>query len=221
MLFAKALRDPPASPYFRLSGLTPDTLPGNISFFRENVLFPPPIMSKKRRYLIGIPAAVLVVALGFVVYTKAQGNFHTITPAEAYRSAQLDDRQLTEYVKQYNIKSVLNLRGKHSGESWYDDEIAMSSRLNVAHYDIGLSSDHELTPAEVSQLMDIFRTAPRPILIHCQAGADRSGLVAAMWKVVVDKEPKETAGKQLSIKYGHMPFGDNCAMDRFFEKWKR
>jgi protein tyrosine/serine phosphatase len=179
-------------------------------------------MSKKRTLrssILWLLAVILLSVGGYIVAVRMQGNFHVITPSEAYRSAQLDDGQLTDYAKRYNIKSVLNLRGQHSGESWYDDEIAMSRRLDLAHYDVGLSSDHELTPAEVGQLMDIFRTAPRPILIHCQAGADRSGLVAAMWKVAVDKEPKAEAGKQLSIKYGHMPFGENQAMDRFFEKW--
>jgi undecaprenyl-diphosphatase len=97
--------------------------------------------------------------------------------------------------------------------------VATCAKLDVTHYDVSLSSDHELTEAEVRQLLDIFNTAPRPILIHCQAGADRSGLVAAMWKVVVDKEPKDLAAQQLSLRYGHFPIGETTAMDRFFEKW--
>jgi hypothetical protein len=40
-----------------------------------------------------------------------------------------------------------------------------------------------------------------------------------MWKVIVDKEPKPEARKQLSILYGHFPLGETSAMDRFFEKW--
>ena len=46
-----------------------------------------------------------------------------------------------------------------------------------------------------------------------------SGLVAAMWKVIVDKEPKSEAGKQLSILYGHLPIGKTTATDHFFENW--
>lgn len=200
--------------------MTPVAVPGNMSFSRETSLLPYGTnMTKQRKYILGILAVIFLSIIGYVLSVKIQGNFYPITSAEAYRSGQLDNDKLAEYVKRYNIRSVLNLRGKHAGESWYEEEVAMSAKLDLTHYDVSLSSDHELTDSEVRQLMDIFQEAPRPILIHCQAGADRSGLVAAMWKVVVDGEPKELAAKQLSLRYGHLPFGANCAMDRFFEKW--
>jgi undecaprenyl-diphosphatase len=41
-----------------------------------------------------------------------------------------------------------------------------------------------------------------------------------MWKVIVDKEPKSEAGKELSILYGHIPIGRTSAIDRFFENWR-
>ncbi len=176
-------------------------------------------MMKRRQHIFAVLAVIVSLLIGYVLSVKMQGNFHTITPAEAYRSGQLGNNKLAEYVKQYNIRSVLNLRGKHAGESWYEDEVAMSAKLDLTHYDVSLSSDHELTESEVHQLIDIFHTAPRPILIHCQAGADRSGLVAAMWRVVMDKEPKDRAAQQLSLWYGHIPIGSTRAMDRFFEKW--
>jgi hypothetical protein len=28
-----------------------------------------------------------------------------------------------------------------------------------------------------------------------------------MWKVMVDKEPKDKAKEQISFRYGHLPFG--------------
>jgi len=56
-------------------------------------------------------------------------------------------------------------------------------------------------------------------LIHCQSGADRTGLAAAIWKVIVDNDPKSDAEKQLSIFFGHLPIGKTAAMDRFFQNW--
>ena len=90
----------------------------------------------------------------------------------------------------------------------------------MKHYDIALSSTKEPAENDVKQLMEIFREAPRPILMHCQSGADRSGLVAAMWKVIVDQESKPEAEKQLSVFYGHVPLGGKYAMDKFFKKWQ-
>ena len=119
----------------------------------------------------------------------------------------------------YNIKSILNLRGSNLGHEWYKEEMRASSDLRIAHYDIALSATHELTSDEVAKIIVIFKTAPRPLLLHCKAGADRSGLVAAMWKVIIDHEPKSEAGRQLSILFGHIPIGGTLAMDRFFDSW--
>ncbi len=177
-------------------------------------------MLKWRKNIIWVLAVVFLSIAGYALYVKAQGNFHPITPGEAYRSGQLDGDQLAHYVSLYNIKSILNLRGKHSGTDWYEEELAASVKLNLMHYDITLSATHELTGDEARQLVDIFKTAPRPILIHCAAGADRSGLAAAMWKVVVDGEPKAEAIKQLSILYGHIALSETHAMNDFFKKWK-
>lgn len=175
---------------------------------------------KRRRIFLGACAFCLLAISVYVVFVKVQGNFHPVTEGEAYRSAQLNGSRLEKYIRRHNIRSVLNLQGRHAGEDWYEDELAVCARLQVAHYDVALSASHEPTATQVQELVTIFRNAQRPILLHCQAGADRSGLVAAMWKVVVDGESKAEAGKQLTFWYGHFPLGDKRAMDNFFEKWK-
>jgi len=152
-------------------------------------------------------------------YTWETGNFHPITCGEAYRSAQLDSDQLSYYIKKYDIKSILNLRGKNADAPWYREEVSTCGKRTVAHYDISLSSSRQPTEEDVGKLIAIFESAPRPILIHCKAGADRTGLVAALWKIVVDRESKSEAQKQLSISYGHIPLGGTYAMDRYFQAW--
>lgn len=176
-------------------------------------------MSRRLKPFIIVSILLLLLTASFILYMEEQGNFHPITHGEAYRSAQLDRDELEYYIKKYNIKSILNLRGKNQDAPWYMEEKKVSAKHNVQHYDVSLSVSHEPTEDDVRKLMEIFKHAPRPILIHCQAGADRSGLVAAMWKVIVDKEPKSEAWKQLSILYGHLPIGKTTAADHFFENW--
>lgn len=163
---------------------------------------------------------ILVLAGGYIFSVVDQGNFHAITEGEAYRSAQLDRNELAYYIRRYNIKSILNLRGTNPDHDWYREELAVSAEQRVKHYDIALSSKKEPAENDVKQLTEIFREAPRPVLVHCQSGADRTGLVAAMWKVVIDHESKSEAEKQLSVFYGHVPLGGSVAMDKFFEKWQ-
>jgi undecaprenyl-diphosphatase len=175
-----------------------------------------------RRLRIVIAALVILMlppAGYFGVYMRVQGNFHPITPGEAYRSAKLDRDKLLYYVKKYNIKSIVNLIGEDPHKHWYRDELQVSAEFKLRHYDLSLSATEEPTEEDVRKLVEIFQNAPRPVLIHCKGGSDRSGLVAAMWKLMVDKEPKSEASKQLSILYGHFPIGETSTLDRFFEKW--
>ncbi len=131
----------------------------------------------------------------------------------------LDRDELEYYIEKYRIKSIVNLIGDHPNKLWYREEIEVCAEHNVKHYDVSLPVYHEPTEEDVRELVEIFKNAPRPVLMHCKAGADRSGLAAAMWKVIVDKEPKSEAEKQLSILYGHIPIGKTAAMDQFFKNW--
>ena len=168
-------------------------------------------------------AAALICFLGIIAarlwYLEEQGNFHPITPDEAYRSAQLDQDELEHDIRKFKIRSIINLKGKAVGEPLYKQEIAICRKLGVKHYDLGLSADKTPSSHNIEKLLKLFRIAPRPVLIHCRAGADRSGLAAALWKVVIDGAPKSVAGEQLSIRYGHMPFGPTQVLDAFFENW--
>jgi len=177
------------------------------------------MMNRKAKIAVTIIVLFSLLFVGYQVYMNEQGNFHAITEGEAYRSAQLDLDEFEYYIKKYNIRSILNLRGENPAKPWYKEEITFCDANKIKHYDISLSSSKAPSQEDVRKLMEIFKNAPRPVLIHCLAGADRSGLVAAMWKVIVDKEPKSEAEKQLSLFFGHLPIGKTAAMDRFFQSW--
>ncbi len=176
-------------------------------------------MLRRRKFVIVTPVLLALLIASYFLYIEEQGNFYPITPGEAYRSAQMDRDELEYHIKTYNIRSILNLRGSNPNAQWYIEEMKVSKELNVRHYDISLSATREPDDEDVKRLIEVFKSAPRPILIHCKAGADRSGLAAAMWKVIINKEPKSVAKKQLSILYGHIPVAGTAAMDRFFDKW--
>lgn len=176
----------------------------------------------RRRLKVFITGLILLISPPgiYALYEIETGNFHTITSGEAYRSGQLDRSRLVYYIKTYKIKSILNLRGEMPGSKWYTEEMRASAENNVAHYDVSLSAYREPAEEDVRKLMTVFRSAPRPILIHCEGGADRSGLVSAMWMLVIDKQPKSKAGKELSLLYGHIAVSRAHVMDRFFREWR-
>lgn len=38
-----------------------------------------------------------------------------------------------------------------------------------------------LTSAQITELLGIIRDGPKPLLVHCKSGADRAGLVLALY----------------------------------------
>jgi protein tyrosine/serine phosphatase len=165
-------------------------------------------------------AALIASYCGVIRYT---GNIHVVEQGKFYRSAQLDDKQLQRIIVKYKIKSILNLLGQHSGEPWYEDELAISKTRYLEHYDYGISAGDLVTVERINEILDIVRTAQKPILVHCLSGADRTGLVAALFLADVEKRSIYEAAGQLSLKYGHFPYltSDTGAMDESYWAYVR
>ncbi len=164
---------------------------------------------------VGLTAATIGGYWGAIQY---RGNLHAVSEGILYRSAQLNKNETEWAVREYGIKSVLNLRGAHQGQPWYDDEIAASGELGLVHYDYPLSAKRLVTSHQIAELLDIVRGAPKPLLIHCKSGADRSGLVAALYRFAETGASAADADRELSLIYGHFPYltSRSGAMDDSF-----
>ena len=177
-----------------------------------------------RRILLRGLAGAVAIACIYAAYCAVliqSGNVHALAGGQIYRSAQLDAADLQAVVTAHGIRAVLNLRGANPGQDWYDTEIAATRSLGVLHYDIGISARQVPTAAQLTDIVEIMRTAPKPLLIHCQAGADRSGLAAALYRFAVVQEPAADAAGELSLRYAHFPylFNRTGAMDDAFDAY--
>jgi protein tyrosine/serine phosphatase len=177
------------------------------------------------RFLVAMLTAGLLlspaVALGgWALGIQLSGNVHEVEPSQLYRSGQLSGSFLNEVIDRYDIRTVINLRGRHPGTEWYRDEMAIATRKGVTHIDIRMSANKEPDAATIGRLIEAFKTAPRPILIHCEAGADRSGLASAIYELLIAHRSASEAGRQLSFFYGHFPWltSKTGAMDNAFDR---
>ena len=168
--------------------------------------------------LIGVAVPAFTMK-GWAIWLTRSGNVHEVEAGQVYRSAQLNGEALKSTLVAHDIRTVINLRGKTDGAAWYDDEIEVSHRMGVGHFDFKLSANQEPDDATMDRLLEIMRTAPKPILIHCKAGADRTGLAAALFELLIAGKSEQVAGQQLSLLYGHFPWltSRTGAMDREFE----
>ena len=174
-----------------------------------------------RRWLILLLVGSGLALGSYLGYIHEQGNFHIVALDRMYRSRQLDKAELLYYIKTYQIKSIVNLREVSAGSEWYQDERRVGRELGVMHYDYGISANRDVSDEDLNAIMGILRDAPKPILIHCKSGADRTGLITAIYQYAQGGRNAEEAAGQLSMWYGHLPFFGNstAAMDRTFQRY--
>ncbi|MFA6262860.1 MAG: tyrosine-protein phosphatase [Candidatus Babeliales bacterium] len=130
-----------------------------------------------------------------------QDNFYVVQEGALYRSGQLSGDALDSYIKLYGIKTIINLRGKHSDQQWWVDEKASADRNNVVLLDIPTSACTLTSKKHIGAILDAFDHAPRPLLVHCRAGVDRTGEVAALW--AMDQQAKSTADALDELSFWH------------------
>ena len=176
---------------------------------------------KVAAFAAGIPACLVACLGGYIFSDLKHDNLRTVMPAEAYRSGLMSADALTDYIRRFGIKSILNLRGASPDREWYRDEIEAARKLNVAHYDFGLSARQELTRAEMTSLEKLLQDAPKPVLIHCAGGADRSALASAIYLYAVAGKSPAAAERELSPWNGHLPifWPKVIAMDTSFRHY--
>lgn len=178
-------------------------------------------MKKRLRWLIIISLICAATIAVYSAYVVGTANFHVVLNGSVYRSGQMDARHLASAIEKHGIKSILNLRGENSTADWYLAEMKRAASLNVVHHDRKLSSGREVTLEEMDELVALLRGMPKPLLIHCEGGADRSGLTSALYLFAVEKQKPEEAVGELSIWYGHVPLirPKVLAMDRSFWRY--
>jgi protein tyrosine/serine phosphatase len=165
---------------------------------------------------------VLLALGGAYAYVHGRGNFHEVEKGMVYRSSWLGSEKLEQAVNRLGVKAVLNLCGEQPGTPWYEGEVEVARRRGVSFVNLGMSANTELEAKQVARLVEILRDAPKPLLIHCRAGSDRTGLACAIY-VASHGGSYRNAQDQLSLYYGHFPFfgSKSVAMDitleRFYE----
>lgn len=150
--------------------------------------------------LVGVPASV-GAHMGI---NQLTGNFHEVLPGELYRSAQPTGADVSNYAHQFGIKTIINLRDEER-KDWYREEAAAAQSSGVQLIDFPMSSSKQMPQDQAEALVRIMKDAPKPVLIHCEHGANRTGLASAIYVGAVAGKGENAAEFQLSPFYGHVP----------------
>lgn len=108
-------------------------------------------------------------------------NFHWIVPGEAARSGQAYAGFLGGFLRRHDIAGVINLRGTKSGWRWWDYETRECARLSIVHRDVTFNSRRLPTRTILLDMLNAFDEVPRPFLVKCSGGQDRTSFAAALY----------------------------------------
>ena len=153
--------------------------------------------------LIGI---TLIGLCGLYLWINYNDNFHAVQEGVVYRSAQMSPESLKKHLESEQIRTVINLRGSNPGQEWYRLESNVLNNAGITLIDIPLSSSTMYKPDEIRTYIEKINSAPKPVLIHCLNGSDRTGLISAVY-LLQNGIDETTASKLLSLRYGHIPYG--------------
>ena len=163
---------------------------------------------------------VAALATGTVVFRGRLfgGNFGVIDPGRAYRSAQ-PTTGLPRLIRERGLASILNLRGGSPADPWYADEVRAARADGVDFYDFPMNATRRPTRSELLVLVDFFGRCRYPLLIHCKSGSDRTGLAAAIYRMIVQGAGPEEALNSFTIAFGHVPICGTRHLHEPFEEY--
>lgn len=164
---------------------------------------------------------VVVIGLGLAVALSSilGQNFHPVVAGQIYRSAQLDAADLELRAAEFELASVVAVRPARPHKAWYTAERAITEKLGLQLVNVDLSADKMPSRQRLQALVGALDAAPRPYLLHCRAGVERSGLAAAV-ALLLDGESVEAARGQFSLRYGFHPWLSQSDLPRVLDRYE-
>jgi protein tyrosine/serine phosphatase len=116
-------------------------------------------------------------------------NLHMLTPM-LYRGAQPTAEGMRELEKM-GVKTVLSLRAMHDDDDELENLSLKAERIRFNTW----NPERE----DVARFFEIVTDPARqPVFVHCLHGADRTGMMCAVYRVAIDGWAKDEALKEMT-----------------------
>lgn len=114
------------------------------------------------------------------------------------------------------IKTILNLRGTPKVSHYLLEEETCAAH-GIELVSIALAARAALPKENYLEVIDLLDRLEKPFLFHCKSGADRAGLVAALYLLHVENAPLDVARKQLSLRFLHLKSTKTGVLDHILD----
>jgi protein tyrosine phosphatase (PTP) superfamily phosphohydrolase (DUF442 family) len=138
-----------------------------------------------RKVLFGLIVLASVGVAGWMIVLDRQNrlrwdHWDVVKPGILYRSGQLSSTQLTEAVRLYGIRTVVNfqLPGREM-----EAERTLAGKLGVGFMNLPMPGDGFGEEAQFRKVLEVIDDPRRqPVLVHCARGTCRTGSAVALYR---------------------------------------
>lgn len=150
-------------------------------------------MLRSKFLLIGL-IAFATLLLSSTTSEKYPGNFYPVSD-DLYRSEQPGFNEV-ETLENFGIKTFLNLRNRRTDKFKIKGSSIVEERVKMRASKISYN--------DMLKALKAYANAPKPVLVHCRRGSDRTGCFVACYNLLYRDYSKEQALKELlDEQYGY------------------
>jgi protein tyrosine/serine phosphatase len=171
--------------------------------------------AQTRKKLVGLVAILLVIS-GSILGAKAIKNhiipkhFGVVKEGCVYRSGQLSGTLVKRVLARYKIKVIVDLTFANPKDADQQAESKAAEELGIELVRLPLGGDGtgdiNRYAYAITEIVDGQRKG-KPVLVHCAAGAQRTGGVIAAYRLLVEKKDPAFVLEELE-RYGWKPEHD-------------
>ncbi|MFT3685810.1 MAG: tyrosine-protein phosphatase [Phycisphaerales bacterium] len=146
-------------------------------------------------------------------------NFGIVTSGKVYRSGRLTEPTLTKLHDDYGIKTIIDFGAADDGAAADKTEADTAARLGMKRVVLRLYGDGTGNPNAYVQALKIMHDpASQPVLVHCSAGAQRTGVAVMLYRTIFEGVSVEGAYAEAK-NWKHDP-AKNTAFLPYVNKWR-
>jgi len=161
---------------------------------------------------VAVPAIVIGLAVwvwfGFIKYRFVPKRFGVVVPGHIYRSGQISAPLVKKILTKYNIRVIVDLTSADPKDPDKRAEKQAAAELNIKVLRFTMSGNGTGDINDYANAVIAIANAEKqnlPVLVHCTAGAQRTGGVIAAYRLLVEKIDPNIVEDEIE-KYG-------CAID--------
>jgi len=141
-------------------------------------------------------------------FEQVADDFICVVPGKLYRSDQPRGR-MRLMLQRHDIGTVVDLRARSEDPHMFDKTEARSDAVGATFVSIPVAAIVP-TDEQFTQFLATVRSADRPVLVHCEHGKSRTGIMVAAYRIVVQGWPVDRALQEMT-QYGYKTDDKNHA----------